>query len=103
MSSIGAKANRLIAGMLLRNGSTCAPAGQDLVGGDVVADLEQHRPDDCLGERLEVGQRGDVRALHELDAHGRRRGGATSIAVLTTSRSAGSVARVRHAERRADR
>ena len=58
----------------LRHLGDVAPEGQDaragrhdLVGRDVVADLEQDRALDAVGQRLEVGQGRDVRALDELD------------------------------------
>ena len=42
--------------------------GHDLVGRHVVADLQQDRPLDAVGQRLEVGQRLDVRPLYQLHA-----------------------------------
>ena len=44
--------------------------GHDLIGGDVVADLEQDLQIDVIGQRFEVRQGRDVRSLHELDRPG---------------------------------
>jgi len=44
--------------------------GHDLVGGDVVADLEQDLQIDVIGQRFEVRQGRDVRSFDELDRPG---------------------------------
>ena len=48
--------------------------GHDLIGRDVVAELQEHRPLDRIGEWIEPRQRRDVRSLLELDLLAIRRG-----------------------------
>ena len=60
-------ANRLIAGMLLRSGSTAAPAGRISSVETLSPTFSSTGPAIVVGQRLEVRERRDVRALDELD------------------------------------